>query len=136
MLHSCTLADAAEREQLWASAEEILNVHTPRVCAVCAVCAVCCADSTQQQKQVLTNDYWTYSCMARLASVRGHEAACQAWLEKCAKKNYLAKRTKWFCVHFANVKRAPWFRAMKQAQSDERTREREVLANLFAQQEA
>lgn len=111
VLHSCTLADAAEREQLWASAEEILNT------------------------QVLKNDYWTYFCMARLASVRGHEAACQAWLEKCAKKNYLAKRTKWFCVHFANVKRAPWFRAMKQAQTGERTREREVLANLFAQQE-
>jgi hypothetical protein len=42
VLHSCTLADAAEREQLWASAEEILNVRTPRVRCVCRVCGVCC----------------------------------------------------------------------------------------------
>jgi hypothetical protein len=42
VLHSCTLADAAEREQLWASAEEILNVHTYALCVVCRVSCVVC----------------------------------------------------------------------------------------------
>jgi hypothetical protein len=80
VLHSCTLTDTQERERLWAGAEEILNVRFV-VAAPIALPSRSLPLSSQThsqhsrcasvQTQVLKGDYWTYFCMARLASVRG-----------------------------------------------------------------
>jgi len=66
--------------------------------------------------------------MARLCAVRGQNDDCREWLEKCSHKNYLAKKTKWFSIHFANVRNEEWF--MKMCESQQTERDEEMLRKL------
>jgi len=101
-----TLANKTRREAMWEKADEILRLQLEKCYA------------------------WTYFCLARMASVRGRAEECREWLTKCKNKNYLAKKTKWFAIHFDNVKDLPWFVKIRDEQRNKRRNEKLELNNL------